>query len=90
MTPLKGTTFGWLRRFHATASLQSASKKLSGFDDPGEDVMMSYPSDRRLIAHDGYPKPFDGDNCSTERPFVDATESSKGDLLRAGERKYAR
>ena len=74
MIPLNGTIFGWLRYFHITASLQSASEIRQGVMVRPKIVRTRYPLNLYRVVLGVSPKLFDADVCSTEGLFVDVTE----------------
>lgn len=62
--------------------LAKCLRNLSGFDDLTKDVRRRYLLNCRLVAHGGYPKPFDANTCSGEGPPVGVAESTICDHLR--------
>lgn len=57
-------------------------QNLSDFDDLAKDAMVGYLSDCHLIAHCGYPKPFDANIRSAEGPLINIAKPTKCDRLR--------
>jgi len=76
VTPLNDTIFGWSRRFHNTASFQSASKACQGMIAWSKTVRTRYLFNHCLIDRGECPKPFDADTRFAEGPFINIAEST--------------